>query len=356
MDNPHAVDNPIRVLIADDSFFMRYFLRHVLAKNGFDVVGEAKDGQEAVALAEALIPEVIVMDYHMPLLTGAEATYVILQRSIPAPAIIMLSAFTREGAEEVLECLRAGAVDFLHKPSGEVSLNIDTVSDELCKKIRTAARARIQTYAKPIVRQRQSRTVPAGIPEWLIVIGASTGGPPVIEEVITNLHTDMHVAVLIVQHMPPIFTKRFALRLGHMTGLTVDEAAGDDVVKAGSVFVAPGDHHMTLVQEKGRYVLKLNQEKPRSGLRPSVDVLFESVARVWNGKLIAVELTGMGDDGSHAMQSLKAKGAIVLVQSLETSVIGSMPESVIAQGLADAVLSPHDIAAKINSLIREIPL
>lgn len=357
MGNSLSAENPIRVLIADDSFFMRYFLRHILAEGGFEVVGEAKDGREAVELADHLKPEVIIMDYHMPHLTGAEAARAILAALSPAPAIIMLSAYTHEGAEEVLECLRAGAVDFLHKPSGELSLTIDTVSDELFKKIRTAARAQIQVYAKPSTRDRKKiRTISTGVPQWLILIGASTGGPPVVEQIVAHLHADMDAAILIVQHMPPIFTKRFAARIAEMTAFAVQEAAGDDLVATGTVFVAPGDYHMTLLNDDGRYVLKLNQEPPRGGLRPSIDVLFESVARAWDGNLIAVELTGMGNDGSHAMRSLKDNGAIVLVQSLETSVIASMPESIISQNLADAILTPDEIAAKINMLTQKTPL
>lgn len=352
------MSNSIKVLIADDSFFMRKLLRTLLeGAGGIEVVGEAKDGQEVIGLAKHLAPDVITMDYNMPLVTGAVATEVIVSEVSPAPAIIMLSSYTKEGADETLVSLRAGAVDFVSKPSGEISLDIEKISDELIKKIRIAATARVLKGKKEVLRK--ARVVPGAkrrdklVPSWLVVIGASTGGPPVLEEILTHIPADIQAAFLIVQHMPEVFTERFARRLDDVSDLEIHEAVNGDIVKEGSVLLAPGDFHMTLEKKNKGYIVNLNKDEAVQGLRPSIDVLFSSVSKVWDGKLIVIELTGMGNDGSHSVQQLKKNGATVLVQSLETTVVESMPESFIELGVVDEILSPVKIAERIVSLTKD---
>lgn len=348
----------IKVLIADDSFFMRKLLRRLIEEAGdFEVVGEAKDGKEVVKLAEHLAPDVITMDYHMPFLTGAQATQAIIDKVNPAPSIIMLSAYTREGAEETLESLRAGAIDFICKPSGELSLDIDKIAEEIFDKIRIAATAKVRPLPSVALKERKgirfSDKVKRGSqdPHWLVVIGASTGGPPVLEEILTRVNDTIPASFLIVQHMPAHFTKSFAQRLDKMTNLIVSEAVADDLVIEGGVLIAPGDYHMTLARQNSKFVVKLNQDSEINGLRPSIDVLFESVAKVWKGNIIGIELTGMGDDGSRTMKLLKNIGATIIAQDPETAVVDSMPENIINQGIVDEVLSPIKIASKINEII-----
>ena len=353
----------IKVLIADDSFFMRKLTRRLLEEAGdFEVVGEAKDGVEAVELAKHLRPDVMTMDYNMPLLTGAMATRQIVMEVKPAPAIVMLSAYTKEGAEETLESLRAGAVDFVCKPSGELSLDIDKVAVELLAKLRLASHSQVQRLPEFLFQKKVGLRISAKrmgkvarkgkTPAWLIVIGASTGGPPVIEEVVTHLNNNLPAAILIVQHMPPHFTKSFAERLEKMSELNVREAVDGDKIGAGLVLIAPGDYHMVLKYVDGEYIVKLNQEPPRDGLRPSIDVLFESVAPIWKNRVMAVELTGMGEDGCNGIEAIRKIGGFIIAQSKETTVVNSMPWSVVAKGLADAVLAPIKIAEKINSLCK----
>lgn len=350
----------IKILIADDSFFMRKLLARLLTnESDIEVVGEAKDGKEIVELAKHLRPDVITMDYNMPELNGAMATREILSDSNFHPAIIMLSAFTKEGAQETLECLHAGAVDFLQKPSGELSLDIDKVGDELLQKIRVAAHAHVRirmeskkvykpipVLKKPLLNGRKKE----GVPKWLILIGASTGGPPVVEEILAHMHPNMDAAILIVQHMPPHFTKSFAQRLDKFTPFTVNEAKEGDKIVEGTVLVAPGDFHMKIQHAHNeQYSVHLTQDPVVSGIRPSIDVLFFSAVKRWEGKIIAVELTGMGQDGLDGMHALKAAGAYVVVQDLHTAVVESMPGEVIRAGLADEILSPQAIAQYIYS-------
>ncbi|MDD4531483.1 MAG: chemotaxis-specific protein-glutamate methyltransferase CheB [Candidatus Pacebacteria bacterium] len=349
----------IRVLIADDSFFMCKILNKLLKRAGdIEIVGEARDGIEAVEMAKHLSPDVITMDYNMPFLTGATATRQIVSEMNPPPAIIMLSAYTKEGADETLEGLKAGAFDFLCKPSGELSLDMDKVADELIAKIRSASKMNIQKFPEfeESGSLQENRTIGETspkdkIPPWLLVSGASTGGPPVLEEIIPRINSDMPTAILVVQHIPPHFTKNLAERLDKMSGFFVREAADGDRVNTGEVLVAPGDYHMVLEFIDGEYVVKLNQDPPREGLRPSVDVLFESVALNWKNRLIAVELTGMGKDGCSGIEQIKKIGGFVIAQSKKTSVADSMPTSVIEKGFADQILSPLGISQKINLLV-----
>lgn len=348
--------NKIKVLIADDSFFMRKLLHKLLEKeDAIEVVGEAKDGHEVVELAKHLQPDVITMDYNMPKASGAFATREILSGEGALPAIIMLSAYTKEGAQETLESLQAGAVDFVAKPSGELSLDIEKVGYELVRKIMIAAKAHVRKFPEkrviPKAVPAKKRILPVkreGVPPWLILIGASTGGPPVIEEILAGLKPEIEAAILVVQHMPPYFTKSFADRLNKFTPFPVREAADGDFVIEGHVLIAPGDFHMKLAKgQDSAYVVRLTKDPSIDGLRPAIDVLYESAAHTFRGGIIAVLLTGMGRDGLKGMQALKAIGAHIIAQDPRTSVVESMPGEIIHAGLTNAVLSPDKIPQHI---------
>jgi len=346
----------IKVLVVDDSFFMRKLLRELLEQEkDIEVVGDAKNGVEAVGEAIRLKPDVITMDYNMPKMTGAEAIVEILaQVSAPLlPRIVMLSAYTTEGAEATLECFRAGAVDAIEKPSGELSLDIETIHADIVKKVRSASRAKV--FVSGVMTQKKRRVRPGkrsgGVNSDIVVIGSSTGGPPVVEDIVVGLPKNFSVPVVVVQHMPPFFTRVFASRLDRMTAATVKEVMEGEVLRAGTVYIAPGDYHVVFKKTTDNlYTIHLNQDPPVHGLRPSIDVSMESAAKIFGKKTVGVELTGMGEDGHKGMEIIKSVGGKTIVQDPKTAVIASMPQGVIDQGNADVVCSREKILATLLSL------
>lgn len=343
----------ITVLVVDDSFFMRKLIREILsADSGIEVIGEAKDGSEAVGEALRLVPDVITMDYNLPKMSGAEAAGVILKKSVFPPAIIMVSAYTVEGAEATLQSLRAGAVDFIAKPSGELSFDIDKIGEELISKIKAAVHARIIVLKSLPKRAITKASQFADGDMKAIVIGASTGGPPILEEIFMSRRFDeLKAFFLVVQHMPPYFTRTFADRLNRTSFFSIKEAEDGDEIKGGMGFVAPGDFHMKVGTDKdGKPTIRLNKNAPRHGLRPAIDITMSSAAAHFRERTIGIILTGMGNDGRDGMEDIKAAGGYTLVQDPDTAVIDSMPRYVIKSGLADEVLSPVGIIEKIIKL------
>lgn len=342
----------IRVLVADDSFFMRKLIGDILSADpGIEVVGTAADGGQAVRMAGELRPDVITMDLDMPGVSGLDATKRIMQGEGARPIVVMVSAFTKDKADETLECLKAGAFDCILKPSGPLSLDIERVEDELRSRVKAAAASR-----KPIVRS-QAKHVPkpsaagrSGVRDrHLIVIGASTGGPPVIEDILSQTDSSLRSPILIVQHMPEAFTASFASRLDRVCPLKVKLAENGESLKNAVAFLAPGNHHLRLSKEGADCRLSLSRDEPVKGLRPSYDVLLESVAEHFKGSVLAIILTGMGDDGRNGVMRLKKRGATVIVQDPATCAVDGMVGAVIEDGNADEVLAPADIAARIQS-------
>ncbi len=347
----------IRVLIVDDSFFMRKLLLDILSSDAeIEVVGEAKDGVEAVLAAARLKPDVITMDYLMPKMNGRDSIEKIMQGAEPVPRIIMLSAHAEEGAETTLQCLAAGCVDFVLKPSGELSLDIEKIKKEIISKVKMAANARFRFFGKTN-RQVKKKVAIEKHALKVVAIGASTGGPPILEQIISSLSADLDMAVLVVQHMPAYFTKTFAERLDKITHFSVKEAEEGDVVKVGMVFVAPGEFHMELEkkseEENSGVVIHLTKTPPKNEFRPSIDVLMASAVRCYRNKIVGVILTGMGSDGLEGMRAVKNARGCTIVQNPETAVVDSMPKSVIDGGLADEILPPDKIAEKIAELSSE---
>ncbi len=353
----HDPGTTIRILIVDDSFFMRKLLRDLLeTQDDIEVVGEAKDGVEAISEAVRLQPDVITMDYHMPRMNGVDAVVSILSETANKPSILMLSATTREGAEETFECLRAGAVDYIVKPSGELSLDIEKIKLEILTKIRTASQARVLPTVPPKKVSEKKHTGQKTALK-LIAIGASTGGPPIVEDLLAALPGDLDAAILITQHMPAKFTKSFAERLDRTSDLIVREAKTGDEVKSGHVFIAPGGYHMLLDKVEGPAgrinIIKLTQDPPVNNFRPSVDVMMKSVAEHACGSTcVAVLLTGMGEDGREGVRAIKDQGGYVIAQAPATAVVSSMPDSVIKERLTDAVLPPVEIPRKFLRLVQ----
>lgn len=340
----------ISVLVADDSFFMRKLISDILSSDPeIRVIGTASDGEQAVREAARLKPDVITMDLDMPKLDGMTATRSIMGNGNPHSVIIMVSAFTKEDADATFECLHAGAFDCIMKPSGTVSLTMGPAAATLIAKVKEAAHAKTNVLARTtnIRTVRKDDVSAKTFP--LVIIGASTGGPPVLEELFSTLTDAPHAGVLIVQHMPEKFTQSLAERLDRLSCMKVKEAQDQEVIKPGVALIAPGDYHMTIEREGSVYRTRLTKGEPVHGMRPSIDVLMQSVSKVFTGSMLGILLTGMGKDGQRGMDTLKQCGARTIVQDPQTCVVDSMVQGVIAEHDADEILTPSHIAERLRT-------
>ncbi len=349
--------NKIRVLIVDDSFVMRTLLAEILNVDPeIEVVGMARDGETAIKEAKRLKPDAILMDYLLPKIDGAQATEQILKSENHPPAIIMISAFTKEGAEVTLKSLRLGVADFVLKPSGEVSLDIGKVRVEIISKIKIAVHARILKFHR--IKEKKVKKIEGNSENVsaIVVIGASTGGPPLIENILEKFPSDFGATILVVQHMPKHFTETFSERINKISPLVVREAQEGETIKTSHAFIAPGNMQMEIekVKKIKNICLKINliQELKSCHSCPSIDVTMISLAYARPSKIIGVILTGMGEDGLKGMKAIKAVGGHTIVQDPKTAAVDSMPKAVIEAKLADEVLPPEKIAEKIMELIR----
>ncbi|GAB4325101.1 MAG: chemotaxis response regulator protein-glutamate methylesterase [Dehalococcoidia bacterium] len=315
----------MRVLIVDDSPFMRRALERQLAEApDVTVVGKATDGLEAVKLALELRPDVITMDVEMPRMDGIQAVTEIMQ-AVPTP-IVMVSTLTKEGAEVTLRALEAGAVEYVAKPSG-LSHDIVGLGDQLRAAVFRASHARVRRMRpkpQPVAPPPSMVRAGGGHPSrQIVVIGSSTGGPPALTDVIPRLPGNFPAGVLVVQHMPRGFTEALSRRLDAQSPLEVREAQPGDAIAAGTVLVAPGDYHMTVTHDRR---VAINQDPPRHGVRPSVDVTLESVARVYGRDATVAILTGMGKDGAAGCVQVENAGGQVFVQDEDSCVVYGMPK------------------------------
>ncbi|MBI2895351.1 MAG: chemotaxis response regulator protein-glutamate methylesterase [Deltaproteobacteria bacterium] len=348
----------IRVLIVDDSLFMRSAIKKLLETDGrFEIVGQARDGEEGVRLAMELGPDVITMDFNMPKLDGAQATREIMTKR-PTP-IVLLSAHARQGGKETLQALTAGAVDFVTKPSGEVSAYFSRVAPEMEETIAAAAEAR-PVVLEPATRERPSlagikssstglRITLSASGQRVVVVGVSTGGPAALTRVVPALPGRPPFAMVIVQHMPTGFTQALAERLAEVSDVGVREAIDGDVLQNGTCLLAPGDRHVVF-SESGR--IRLTTDPPVHGCRPSADVTLRSAAQVFGRRVTGVLMTGMGKDGAEGLAAIRAAGGRTLAQDRATSVIFGMPRAAIEMGVVDEVLALDDIAP---ALLRQVP-
>jgi two-component system chemotaxis response regulator CheB len=360
MESPGGTNmtRPLRVLVVDDSAFMRKVLTDLLQSDpAITVVGTARDGLDAVEKSLALQPDVITLDIEMPRLDGYGALREIMARR-PTP-VVMVSSLTQAGAEATVRALAMGAVDFVAKPSGSISLNMHVTRDELVAKVKAAAHAtprfrRVLGDLPPIRREAKGMVHAASeigrLPRRLVVIGCSTGGPGALHQIIPRLPGDLPAAVLVVQHMPPGFTRSLAMRLDEISAIAVREAQEGDRVAVGQVLVAPGGYHM-LVDREG--VIHLNTDPPLHGVRPAVDKTMESVTPIWQQATVGVILTGMGYDGAKGMVGIKKAGGRTIAEDASTCVVYGMPKVVAEMGAADQVLPVHEIADAIVRLVRE---
>ncbi|MBK7579718.1 MAG: chemotaxis response regulator protein-glutamate methylesterase [Myxococcales bacterium] len=347
----------LRVLVVDDSAFMRGAVSRMLAADArFEVVGQAKDGEEAVRLAGELAPDVISMDFNMPGLNGAEATRAILAKR--ATPIVMLSAHTREGATAAVQALAAGAVDFVEKPDGEVSANLNTVKDQLVEKLIAAAGANVRgsmavaevAPSEAPMSRRSPRSPPRAMPAGLrvVVIASSTGGPAALFRLLPSLTSAGKAAIVIVQHMSAGFTEALADQLAEQAGYQVREAKQGDVLEAGVALVAPGGMHLVL-ERNG--TVSVNDGPLVHGVRPAADVTLKSAAQIYGARSVGVVLTGMGRDGALGLAAIKAAGGRTFAQDKATCTVFGMPKAAVEMGVVDEVLPLDQIGRSVSRLV-----
>jgi len=343
----------IRVLVVDDSILMRTILTDVINVPGeIIVIGTAKNGIEAVAMVKDLSPDVVTMDVEMPKMDGITAVRTIM-REKPTP-VIMLSALTHQGARETMTALAAGAFDFVPKPSGSISLDIDKVREPLLAKIRMACkvdRGNLLGSTIDMPERAKPKRPNALRARKLVVIGSSTGGPGALERVLTKLPGDLKAGILVVQHMPAGFTRSLAERLNRISEIEIKEAEEGDTILEGRALIAPGNYHM-LLRKSLNQLVTLNQEPPVHAVRPAVDLTMKSAAKAYEGdKIVGVILTGMGSDGAFGMKEIKERGGQTIACDQKTCVIYGMPKAAIELGCVDRIVPLDDIAKAIVSML-----
>ena len=355
----------VRVLIVDDSAFMRKVLETIFnSDTHLQVIGHAKDGREAVALAESLKPDVITMDINMPHMDGLQATAQIMTTN-PHP-IVIVSSESRDGAASTVKALELGAIEFIAKPSGAIDLDMQSIREDLLRKVKMAAKVRVVRTASRLAATLQS--LPSAAPSVsrpapfvsqssqvadqrfpVVVLAASTGGPATVMRLAPGFTKEFPAAVILVQHMPAAFTTQFAAQLAEFTEIRVKEAEAGDTLQPGSLYICPGAQHLR-VNPLGR--IQLDAVTGRiAGYLPNIDVTMESVAAYGGALSIGVVLTGMGNDGALGAKAIKRAGGHVIAQDEATSVIFGMPAEAIKLQAVDQVLGLDDIYAAIEKRV-----
>ncbi len=350
----------IKVLIVDDSAFMRNALSNMLTSDhGIVIVGTARDGYEAIEKVQSLKPDVVTMDVEMPKMDGITALKRIMETN-PVP-VIMVSSLTNEGAQETLHALELGAVDFIPKNLSDLSVNILRLKEILIEKVKHIG-------MKGIPRRWSAAGKPASITEvvrhilperatgerkvTLVAIGTSTGGPKALTDIIPRIPKDFPVPIVIAQHMPASFTKPFAERLNQLSAITVKEAEEGEPVRPGVALVAPGWGHMRLTRRRAiETIVTISEDRDEYLYRPSVDALTRSVAEFYPGRALGVMLTGMGNDGLQGLTAMKKGGSRIFAQNEETCVVYGMPRAVVEAGIADKVLAIEEMAGEIVNAV-----
>ncbi|MFN8024323.1 MAG: chemotaxis response regulator protein-glutamate methylesterase [Acidimicrobiales bacterium] len=357
-------DGPIRVLVVDDAVAVRRLMTMLFqSEPDLELAGIAQDGAIALERIESLKPDIVSLDLAMPNMDGLTMLREMRSRGLDVP-VIMFSTLTHHGARETIEGLSLGAADYVTKPThyDNPMDALEAVRADLVPKIRAIVRAHRTNAASASATARRgdassaagsagaAPAVARGGKVDVVVIGSSTGGPNALAEVIGRLPGNLRVPVLVAQHMPPVYTTYLAQRLDGSGALTVREAIDGEPIEAGTVYIAPGDHHLTLRPTASGATVALTQGPPVNHCRPSVDVLFKSAAAAFGRQTLAVMLTGMGHDGRDGAVELHGLGAQVLVQDESTSVVWGMPGAVFEAGVADEVLPVDRIAAAIVRL------
>ena len=343
--------------MADDSALMRQTFKRIIESSGdLELVGLARDGEDAISKARELRPDVISMDINMPKLDGITALQVILQEKI-CP-VVMVSSLTQQGAATTFECLELGAFDFVAKPDGTVSSNMGAVAEELIAKLKSAAsrgildrttrtRERKKPYCPPVRKTFEGITR-----KRAVVIGISTGGPATLQDVLPLIPADIPASLFLVQHMPPSFIASFAKRLGDRCALKVVEGRSGMVVEPSVCYVAPGGMHLCLHRKMTGEVVIRTPTTPATLFVPSVGVMMSSVLSIYGADTIGVLMTGIGDDGADAMVAITQAGGYTIAESEQTAVVFGMPREAIERGGACLVAPSHQVAGEIVKAVR----
>lgn len=353
----------IKVLIVDDSAMMRKTIRRILETDlALEVVGMARDGEDALAKDQELCPDVVTMDINMPVMDGITCMLHLFEQH-PEVKVIMLSSLTQEGAMTTFEALELGAFDYVAKPSGTVSTNLHIVGKELIAKIKSSvtqrrrhrlAFSRTQEVVKKTVPQ-----VPTGIrgnAPKVVVIGVSTGGPGTLMEILPYIPTDIDAAILVVQHMPPMFTTSFAKRLDEHCKIPFMEATNGAILCNGQGMLAPGGVHMIVRKnvQSHQSVIRLTKQPAGTLFMPSVDVTMHSTLEIFGKKTVGVLLTGMGSDGADGMVAIRRAGGITIAEAKSTAVVFGMPHEAIVRGGAEIVAPAYNIAKEIVKAVNRL--
>lgn len=359
-----------RLLVVDDSPLMRRLLTEVFTAAGDFEIAVARTGEEAVAMVQSFAPDVVTLDIHMPGMDGlACLDRIMVVRPCP---VVMVSSLTAAGADETLEALALGAVDFIPKPRGAVSLEIDALAPALVEKVRAAAGARISNATRlrervraraagaaprPIPRVRRLPEAPATLPpvppqgEGLVLVGVSTGGPPALDALLAPLPADFPWPIVIAQHMPASFTGPLARRLDRLCALGVSEVSAPTPLRAGQVYIGRGDADLLISRRAGALTALAAPSSEEHFWHPSVDRLVDSAMKALAPeRLVGVMLTGMGADGARAMAELHARGGCTIAEAAETAVVWGMPGALVAAGGASIVAPLHRIARELTAV------
>lgn len=355
-----------KVLVVDDSALMRRLLTTVLSEAGFQVT-TARNGTEGVQRLTEWEPDVVTLDINMPEMDGITALSLMMQAR-PTP-VVMVSSLTEKGAQATFEALALGAVDYITKPGGTISLSVDDIAGQLIDKVKAASRSKLRpvrtpdTSARPLALRKPTPTPApapapakvepaptgtAGKPEGVVIIGVSTGGPRTLEEILPRLPADFPWPLIVAQHMPANFTDAFARRMDALSALRVRECDASIPLEAGCAYVGKGGTDIVVAERLGRLVVQPRPETPGHPWHPSVDVLVDSAMRYLPAqRIVGVQLTGMGNDGARAMAELKRKGGRTIAESAETAVVFGMPAELIELGGASVVLPCHDVTRQL---------
>ncbi|MFD1928683.1 chemotaxis response regulator protein-glutamate methylesterase [Sporosarcina siberiensis] len=367
-----------KALVVDDSAFMRKLISDFLSKHpNIEVIGTARNGKDAIEKVKLLKPDVVTMDVEMPIMDGLEALKEIMANH-PVP-VVMLSSTTKEGAENTMLAMEYGAVDFVAKPGGAISLNLKDIEEEIVEKVAAASGVHISKLTrthkpkpvqKSVVATRKETVSQIAKPlkpkinknkgvfvknaKTFVIIGTSTGGPRALQAVLTNLPAEFAAPILIVQHMPVGFTKSLADRLNTLCTIHVKEAENGEPILNGTAYIAQGGKHLKMKKLGQSYFIQLDEIEPsRSGHRPAVDVLLESAAAIKELNYLTVIMTGMGSDGKVGMEVLKKNGqTLTIAESAETSVVYGMPKAIVEAGLADEIEDLQDIPKKVMGILK----
>lgn len=343
------LEKKIKVLVVDDSALMRKMVGDIISGTpGLELAGTANDGLECLAQVRKLKPDVVTLDIEMPNMDGLQALARLMSES--PVAVLILSAHAVEGAEATLLALELGAVDFITKPSGSISLDIEKVQQQLVEKVFMAAGVdlnKLKNHRHKITDPPAVHALPPARGQKIVAIGSSTGGTRALAEIIPKLPGNLNAGLVLIQHMPVGFTKSLAERLSSRSRIMVREASDGDIVKPGLALLVPADYHLTV--DNSGYKIQLNQDPQRFGVRPSVDVTMESLAANAKVPLVGVILTGMGHDGAKGMAAIKKQGGHTIAEDRSTCVVFGMPKSAIETGMVDLVLPLEQIPQAIIS-------